>query len=70
MDYSGFPTTLSFAACARRRCVNVNIVDDMVDEPNEVFAYILGPPPAGLDPRIKIRPDMGEVFINDNDGNG
>ena len=69
MDYGGFPTTLTFAACATRRCVNVNIVNDMVHEPDEVFDYILGPPPAGLEPRITIRPDMGEVLITANDGN-
>ena len=69
MDYGGFSTTLTFAACATRRCVNVNIVNDMVHEPDEVFDYILGPPPAGLDPRIAIRPDMGEVLITANDGN-
>ena len=68
MDYIGFSMTLTFDTCEIRRCVNVSIVDDMVDEPDEVFDYILTPPPAGLDPRITIRPDMGEIFIIDDDG--
>ena len=69
MDYSSFSMTLTFDTCETHGCVNVSIVDDLVDEPDEVFVYSLGPPPAGLDPRITIRPDMGEVFIFDNDGN-
>ena len=68
MDYIGFSMILTFDTCEIRRCVNVSIVDDMVDEPDEVFDYILTPPPAGLDPRITIRPDMGEIFIIDDDG--
>ena len=67
MDYSGFSMTLTFDTCELRRCVNVNIVDDLVDEPDEVFDYILAPPPAGLDPRIAITPDVGEIVITGND---
>ena len=69
MDYIGFSMTLPFDTCETRHCVNVSIVNDMVDEPDEVFDYIIGPPPAGLDLRITIRPDMGEIFIIDEDGN-
>ena len=68
MDYSGFSMTLTFDTCETRCCANVNIVDDLVDEPDEVFDYILAPPPAGLDPRITIIPDMGEIVITGNDG--
>ena len=67
MDYMGFSMTLTFDTCEIRRCVIVSIVDDMVDEPDNVFDYILAPPPASLDPRITIRSDMGEVFIIDDD---
>ena len=68
MDYSSLSMTLTFAACQTQHCVNVNIENDMVDEPDEIFDYILGPLPAGLDPRITIRPDIGEVFIINDDG--
>ena len=66
MDYSSFSMTLIFATCETRRCVNVNIVDDLADEPDEVFDYILRP--ACQDSRITIRPDVGEIVITDNDG--
>ena len=56
MDYGGFPTTLTFAACTTRHCVNVNIVNDVVHEPDEAFDY-------------NLRPEMGEVLIADDDGN-
>ena len=68
MDYSGFSMTLTFAACATRHCVNMSIENDMVEEPDEVFDYILGRLPAGLDPRITIRPGRGEIFIINDDG--
>ena len=41
MDYEPLNMTLMFAACETRRCVNVTIVDDFEDEPNENFFYSL-----------------------------
>ena len=67
MDYIGFSMTLTFDTCETRRCVNVDIVDDMVDERLEFFDYILEPLTTGLDPRITIRPDIGVVIIIDDD---
>ena len=68
MDYLGINNILSFAACETRVCVNVPIVDDLVDEPLEVFDYTLERTP-GLDPRIELNPVDGVVEIIDNDGN-
>ena len=68
MDYGGFSETLTFDTCETRCCVNVSIVEDLVDEPDEIFNYNLEPTASGLDSRIIITPDMGEVVINDNDG--
>ena len=68
MDYRELNTVLSFAACETRRCVNVTIVDDLVDEPLESFDYTLERTP-GLDMRIRLDPVAGVVQINDNDGN-
>ena len=68
MDYLELNTILSFAACETRRCVNVTIVDDLVDEPLESFDYTLERTP-GLDSRISLDPVDGVVQINDNDGN-
>ena len=67
MDYLELNSILSFAACEIRRCVNVTIVDDFVDEPVEVFDYKLERT-ISLDPRIFLDPVDGQIFITDNDG--
>ena len=69
MDYLELNTILSFAACETRSCVNVTIVDDMVDEPDpiESFHYTLERTP-GLDSRISLAPVDGVVEIIDDDG--
>ena len=68
MDYIGFSMTLTFATCETRHCENISIVDDTLDETEEVIDYSLEPTTSGLDPRITIRPDKGEITITDNDG--
>ena len=69
MDYLGIDNILSFDACETRRCMNVAIVDDLVEElpPNEFFHYTLGRT-LGLDMRISLAPVDGVVEIIDNDG--
>ena len=69
MDYLELNTILSFAACETRSCVEVAIVNDMVDEPDsiEFFHYTLERTP-GLDPRISLDPVDGVVEIIDDDG--
>ena len=47
--------------------MNVIIVDDFVDEPDEFFSYTLERTP-GLDPRISLAPVDGRVEIVDDDG--
>ena len=46
-------TTLTFNTCEIRRCVNVNIRDDI---DSEVIVFTITSTP-GLDPRIRIRSD-------------
>ena len=58
---------MMFAACEKQHCVNVNIVDDMVNEPEEMFHYTLKRTP-GLDPAMTIGHDNGEIVILDDDG--
>ena len=41
MDYDALSTVLNFDACETRSCVNVTILDDLVDEQTEVFAVTL-----------------------------
>jgi hypothetical protein len=54
MDYLELNSTLSFDACQTRRCVNVTIVDDLVDEPLEYFNFTLERTP-DLDTRISLK---------------
>ena len=47
--------------------MNVTIVDDLVDEPEENFFYTLERTP-GLHPNISLDPTLGEIVIEDDDG--
>ena len=67
MDYIGLSMILSFAACETRQCVNITIVDDLVDELDEEFDITLERT-IGLDSRISLRPVDARVIIEDNDG--
>ena len=67
MDYEAPSTVLMFTACEIRSCVNVTIVDDVVDELEEIFDVTLERTP-GLDSRIRINPADGQILIIDNDG--
>ena len=69
MDYGGLSSILMFAACETQSCVNVTIVDDLVDEPGDldVFDVTLERTP-GLDSRISLDPVDGQIVIIDNDG--
>ena len=66
-DYIEFNVTLMFEPCERRRCVNVTIVDDFIDEPDESFFYKLRRTP-DLHPRITLDPVNGTIVIIDDDG--
>ena len=67
MDYIGLSVILNFATCETRHCVNVSIVEDFVDEPEEEFGVILERT-VGLNNRITLDPVDGNIFIMDNDG--
>ena len=66
-DYIEFNVTLMFEPCEIRRCVNVTIMDDFIDEPDESFFYKLQRTP-DLHPRITLNPVDGEIVIVDDDG--
>ena len=66
-DYIELNVTLMFAACERRRCVNMTIVNDFNDELDEEFFYKLQRTP-DLHPRITLDPVDGTVVIIDDDG--
>ena len=67
MDYIQFSRILSFAACETRRCVNITIVDDLVDEPVEEFDVTLERT-LHLESRIRLQPMDAMVIINDDEG--
>ena len=60
-------TTLMFAACDTRQCVNVQIVDDETLEMTESFIVTLDRTPA-LDTRITLNPVDGDIVILENEG--
>ena len=69
MDYGKLSAALSFtfSACGTRSCVNVDIVDDLVDEPEE-FSHVTLGRTSGLDRRITLDPVDGRIEIIDDDG--
>ena len=66
LDYEVLSTTLMFAACETRRCVDVSIVDDVIVEPIETFAVTLERTP-DLDSMITLNPVEEEINVIDND---
>ena len=65
-DYGELDMIVQFDTCDVRQCANVSIVNDLVDEPEELFIYTLERIP-GLDGRIDLAPTMGTVVITDDD---
>ena len=66
MDYEAVSTTLMFAACEKRRCVNVVIVEDIIVESIETFGITLERTP-DLDSNITLTPVAEQIEIIDND---
>ena len=67
MDYGPLNELLMFYACETRKCVNVTVIDDVVDELDEFFTYHLRRT-TSLDTRIELDPVDGRIEIVDNDG--
>ena len=65
-DYSLGTEVLTFPACTLRQCVNVSIIDDMLQETNESFSLTLERSP-GLDSRITLDPAHSTVIILNDD---
>ena len=58
---------LTFDTCETRKCANVSVADDGVDEPDEFFTFNLTRT-SNLHSRIELDPDSGRVQINGGDG--
>ena len=67
MDYGAIDVILEFDACETRKCVNVSIVNDLVDKEDEILTYHLRRTP-NLDSRIELELIDGTVEIIDDDG--
>ena len=67
MDYEPLNVTLMFAACEKRSCVDVTIVNDYDDESDENFFYALERTP-DLHPIIDLDLILGEILIVNDDG--
>lgn len=67
LDYVGLSVVMSFDECDYRRCTNLRIIDDLIDEQEEILSFHLGRT-TGLDPRITLEPATGSVVIAADDG--
>ena len=68
MDYGALDVDLTFEKCMRRKCVNVTILDNQMNEPNETFTFHLNRT-TDLSPGIILGPvDGGSYLIDDDDG--
>ena len=68
MDYESLDVILMFNLNVRnRQCVNLNIVNDFEDEPDQNFYYTLEMNP-DLNTYIGLHPMNGEIVIVDDDG--
>ena len=57
---------LVFDVCETRKCVNVTVTDDEVDETGESFTFHLSRT-VDLHPHITLDPADGEILIVDDD---
>ena len=64
-DYIRLSRILSFPSCETRQCVDVTIVNDLVDEPVKEFDVTLERT-IGLDPRISLQVVDARIIISDN----
>ena len=67
MDYRALDVILMFNDCERRRCMNISITQDLVDEPDEFFTFHLNRT-TDLSPRIDLDTVDGRIEIADDDG--
>ena len=66
-DYEALDVLLTFDTCETRKCANVSIIDDGVDESDEFFTFNLTRT-SNLHTRIELDPASGRVLIYGGDG--
>ena len=58
--------SLTFSACDLKQCMNISIIDDMLQEQNEAFSLsLMGS--NGLDPVIILDPSNSTIVILNSD---
>ena len=68
LDYRALDEALIFESCKTRKCINVSIVNDAVNETEESFTFHLSRT-IDLHPHITLDPVDGEILIvDDNTG--
>ena len=65
-DYSAPVKSLRFPHCAKQQCVDINITDDSISEPQESFTVSLMRS-NGMGDEIQLEPDVAEIIIIDNE---
>ena len=66
-DYSALVESLRLPHCTKEQCVDINITDDSISEPQESFTVSLMRSD-GIGDEIQLEPDVAEIIIIDNDG--
>ena len=61
-DYEPLSRTLSFVSCDTQLCVNIRILSDLIQEPDEYFSVVLERT-SELDSRIALDPAEGQIVI-------
>ena len=67
MDYRPLDVIMMFDECERRRCVNIAITQDLVDEVDESFTFHLRRA-VDLSTQILLDPEEGAIELLDDDG--
>ena len=67
MDYRPIDEIIMFDECQRRRCVNIAIIQDLVEEVDESFTIHLRRT-VGHSTRILLDPEDGVIELVDDDG--
>ena len=66
MDYGALDINLMFEKCMMRKCVDITIIDNEMNEANETFTFNLSRT-TDLSPRIILDPVNGESYLIDDD---
>ena len=68
-DYKAINHTMVFQECETGRCIDISIIDDLVNEPDDEVFDVTLQRAVGLTSSISLVPVNAEIaIVNDNDG--